>query len=330
MDLRSALSKPFKTLKLRLRGGGRVRDKGSESESNRGGRGTDIEESGAGRRNEPARLHLEVGDTMDRVETNLSLTQTTMSKRRWFPPEILDYTIDLLNDDPKTLRHCCLVTKSWVPRTRKHLFAHIKFTTPRVLESWKKTFPDPSKSPAYHTHTLTISCPDAVRAADATEGGWIPTFSQVASLTLVHFITDFRPFHKFPPTLKSLRLEGSVLSSPQIFALMGTYPLLEDLVVVCHALSTDEDDLYAPRVVIPSISPVFTGTLGIVLGMGITHWLLDLPNGLHFRKLGLTWWHDEDLEWVRKLAIACCDTLESLDVTGGPSSTFVFCFTLSR
>ncbi|KAF9643160.1 hypothetical protein BDM02DRAFT_3081141, partial [Thelephora ganbajun] len=55
--------------------------------------------------------------------------QTTMSNPRQFhlPPEILDYIIDLLHDKPETLKQCCLVSKSWVSRTRKHLFADIEF-----------------------------------------------------------------------------------------------------------------------------------------------------------------------------------------------------------
>jgi hypothetical protein len=244
-----------------------------------------------------------------------------MSNRHCFPPEILDYTIDALHHEPGALRKCCLVAKSWVPRTRKHLFSHVIFTTRQVLESWKTTFPDPSRSSAHHTRTLTIFCPDAATAADAAEGGWIPSFSRILSIHLIGFPISPTPFHKFSPTLKSLRLEGSVLSSPQVFKLVCSYPLLENLVIVCRGLDEDHDP-HTPEVVVPSTSPAFTGTLGVVVGMGAPRWLLSLPNGLRFRKLGLTWRHEEDLQWVREVAIACCDTLESLDVTSVPPGTF--------
>jgi hypothetical protein len=62
------------------------------------------------------------------------LTQTAMSNPD-LPPEILDYIIDLLHDEPETLKRCCLVSKSWVPRTRKHLFADIGFQTEEHLKS---------------------------------------------------------------------------------------------------------------------------------------------------------------------------------------------------
>ncbi|KAF9645264.1 hypothetical protein BDM02DRAFT_3073690, partial [Thelephora ganbajun] len=57
------------------------------------------------------------------------LTQTTMSSphQSHLPPEILDYIVDLLHDEPETLKQCCLVSKSWVSRTRKHLFANVEF-----------------------------------------------------------------------------------------------------------------------------------------------------------------------------------------------------------
>jgi len=89
------------------------------------------------------------------------------------PPEILDNVVDLLHDESDALKVCCLASKSWISRTRKHLFAHVDFPTAAYLESWKETFPDPSISPACYTRTLIIECADTVRAADAEEGGCI-------------------------------------------------------------------------------------------------------------------------------------------------------------
>ena len=89
------------------------------------------------------------------------------------PPEILDHIIDLLHNEPNALKECCLVSKSRVPRTRKHLFANIQFRAANDLKHWKKAFPDPPNSPAYHTRTLFISRPQDVEKADAEEDGWI-------------------------------------------------------------------------------------------------------------------------------------------------------------
>ena len=67
------------------------------------------------------------------------------------PPELLDHVLDLLRYEKRVLGSCCLVSKSWIPRTRKHLFANVRFEIERDLESWKKVFPDPSTSPTCYT-----------------------------------------------------------------------------------------------------------------------------------------------------------------------------------
>ena len=108
--------------------------------------------------------------------------RTTMSDPVHLPPELLNHVVDFLHRRDTALRHCCLVSKSWIPRARKHLFAEIRFNGAKKLQSWKGTFPDPSTSPARYTKTLFIDCPHAVTAADAGEGGWIKVFSQVARL----------------------------------------------------------------------------------------------------------------------------------------------------
>lgn len=59
------------------------------------------------------------------------------------PQETIDHIIDILHNEPETLKACCLASKFWIPRTRKYLFADIWFISVRHLELWKKTFPDP-------------------------------------------------------------------------------------------------------------------------------------------------------------------------------------------
>jgi hypothetical protein len=237
-------------------------------------------------------------------------------------PEILDYIVDLLHDQPKTLKGCCLVSKSWVPRTRKYLFADIKLRSAGDLKSWRKAFPNHANSPAYHTHTLFIGCPQAVKEADAEEGGWIQTFSRVERLMVDCTRAAFNnteislaPFHKFSPSLKSLRVISLIIPRPQVFNLIHSLPLLEDLTLIGHGASAANGD---EPTVVPSTSPAFTGTLELFLYQGMAYTarrLLNLPNGLHFRKLNLLWHDEEDIRWMVELVVACCDTLEYLDVT---------------
>ena len=254
------------------------------------------------------------------------------------PVELLDHVVDLLHDTEDALRNCCLVSKSWIPRTRKHLFAHIKIRYEDNLKSWKEAFPDPSTSPAHYAEALSIGCSHAVTAADAEPGGWITGFSRV-----VHFdVTGqglffglskipLTSFHGFSPVVKSLHVDFDLLPSSRILNLALSFPLLEDLTVIVHlnggfADRDDFDGLSATDQL--SNPPIFTGSLGLFIKRGmelIARRLLSLPGGIHFRKLALGWFREEDLSLTVALVEGCSSTLESLHLTCGLGGTFIRC-----
>ena len=72
------------------------------------------------------------------------------------PEELLDSVVDFLYDERDALKSCCLVSKSWIPRTLEHIFAQVEFFGTENLESWKTTFPDPSTSPACYAKSLSF------------------------------------------------------------------------------------------------------------------------------------------------------------------------------
>ena len=76
--------------------------------------------------------------------------------RRHLPQEIVDHIVDLLRDDPETLKQCCLASKSWVSQVQPHLFHEIRFKWSESLEAWKGAFPDPANSPVYHARSLVV------------------------------------------------------------------------------------------------------------------------------------------------------------------------------
>ena len=100
-----------------------------------------------------------------------------MSNRRRLPQEVRDHIVDRFHDDPETLKRCCLVSKSWVPRTQKHLFSTVNFKS-AYYPKWQKVFPDPKDSPARHTRTLTVDS----ALGSAEEIRWIQSFSRVERL----------------------------------------------------------------------------------------------------------------------------------------------------
>jgi len=260
-------------------------------------------------------------------DTITPCAKTTMSN---IPCELLDQIVDLLHDSQTPLRNCCLVSKSWVPRARRRLFADIHFQTPENLESWKKTFPDPPISPAYYAKLLWIGCPQVVTAEGAEAGGWIASFTSVEHLELGGQDTQargwevaFAVFHGFSPVIKSIRMNASFLPFRHLFDLVLSFPLLEDLGMSdCYDVPIDNDgDSDGLSTTAQALSlPTFTGSLDLHLdeGMGpVVRWLLTPPGGIHFRKLALLWSCEEEVSLTMALMEKCSRTIESIYVCCG-------------
>jgi len=235
------------------------------------------------------------------------------------PPEMLDLIVDHLHDQPATLRVCCLVSKSWVPRTRTHLFAHVRLTSRFPFGSWAKAFPDPLNSPAHHTRSLTIQDYHSTwfaAAAGVDAGHWIRAFHNVVHLDINRH--PFAPLHGLSPTVKSLRLALSRPRLSEVFDLMCSFPLLEDFSFLFYNYEDDLEGWTAP-----STSPRLTGSFKLrsLLGIGpIPRRLLDLPNGLNFTRAILACDKETDFKLVTDLVEGCSNTLESLSIVNSVSS----------
>ena len=231
------------------------------------------------------------------------------------PPEILDLIVDNLCDDSTTLKSCCFVSKSWVPRTRRHLFTRIELTTTPSLERWMKAFPDPSNSPAHYARTLEIRGLEVFDRAGADARAWFHSFNKITRL-FVNTVewdtargTTLIPLHELSPSLKSLQISRRSIPSPKVLDLICSFPLLEDLQL--HSLGTEKD---TDHWVVPSASPKFAGYLHLT---GKNHFiarrLLDFPDGLHFSKV-LVRCYIGDAESASGLVAKCSNTLETLFV----------------
>ncbi|KAF9789338.1 hypothetical protein BJ322DRAFT_1105203 [Thelephora terrestris] len=227
------------------------------------------------------------------------------------PQEICDRIVNFLHDDPETLEQCCLVSKSWVLCTQKHIFAVVKFVIPHDLEAWKNTFPDPSNSPAHHTHTLLIYCMRGTTVADVTKGGWIQTFSSVMRFearnvndaVLEIFLSTFHN------TIKALHMGRSCTLLLQLVNLIYPLLVLRDL-----SLTSCDFDPGGPLTITYSNPPPLTETLGLQVSFGMTsmvHQLLDIPSGLHFRESRLI---SSNFACMGRLVEACSGTLEYLEL----------------
>ena len=127
------------------------------------------------------------------------------------------------------------------------------------------------------------------------------------------------PFHGFSPMLKSLHVAASTLTHSEIFNFARSFPLLEDLSIDSPDNGNDDPNKQ-PNIPQPSTSPPFTGSLRLFAHAGtefIASRLLSLPNGLHFRKLDLTWYRGADSSCTTALVEECCSTLEYIKIDYG-------------
>lgn len=232
------------------------------------------------------------------------------------PPEILDSIVELLCNEPEALKHCCLVSKPWVPRTRKYLFNNIQFNDAIDLKAWKKTFPDPANSPAYYVHSLLFSGQTTLTPADLEESGWVRSFVNVVRLELWGDVTIDEPglgprlvlFGNLLPAIKSLRVVGLLSPSPQLIGLVVSMPLLQDLDIMNFQAGSHDEVEDVPQ---PLVSPVLTGTLVLRHRLEyVVCRLLHLPNGLNFKKLAFRECAEIDFRWVTALAERSSGTLE--------------------
>ena len=235
------------------------------------------------------------------------------------PAELLDHTVDLLQDDTDALKSCCLVSASWVPRTRRHLFANVEFRFEKDLQTWKNTFPDPSASPACYTDHLAITCLEEVTSADAEEHGWITAFSRLVQLHLEFkgLEISLLPFHGFSPALKALHVECSHFPLSRILNLVHSFPLIEDLSLIMADSSYPIEDIDGQHA---AAQPPLLRSLVVYArdGIGpIVSRIFPPQSGLHIRYLHLALTCEDDVFVLSALVERCRFTLESLKVHTG-------------
>ena len=241
------------------------------------------------------------------------------------PPELLDLVVDDLHDQRAALLACGLVSKSWILRARRHIFAHVVLGK-LTIDSWMKAFPDPSDSPAHHTKYLAIISAQLVTAAGTDVGRWIRAFHNIVhlhvdthNLRLDERLDDdgqvsFVPLHGISPTVKSLHLCSTSPRDSEVFGFLCSFPLLEDFTL----------DAFRPRIgaeewETPLASPSLTGSLnlgGVDSGVGpIARRLLDLPGGLNFTKIVSAGACGDDFKATADLVSRCSGTTESLTIS---------------
>ena len=232
---------------------------------------------------------------------------------RYLPPEILDLVVDNLHDQPTTLEACCVVSKSWIPRARRHLFAHVELNTfGPSIGLWMTVFPDPLNSPAHYTRTLTVTGLRFEAGTDDEVTPWLRAFYNVVDLRVETLgWSDPELFRGLSPNIRSLRLVAPMTRPSAMFGLIYSFPLLEDLTLLSLSSEPGDDGW-----VIPSTLPTPTRSLLLSGGIGpVIRRLLDLQNAPHLTKIAFEFLYETDFRLAMNLVSRCSGTLESLDIT---------------
>ena len=236
------------------------------------------------------------------------------------PQEISDYIVDLLQNEHEALKQCCLVSKSWVPRARKNLFAMVRFESPADPVAWMRTFPDPDNSPGYLARSLHVACVADFVAAIEENRRWLLPFSNVVQLEIQNGMRTRSIFFCF-----SLRfpIDYSTTQPLRLFEIVCSLPLLEDLDIG----GLDPGYYLGTSPICPRTSPPLTGTLSLDVSQAMqvtTRALLGLPNGVRFRRFVCTGRaQPDDFGHMMSLVEACSQTLEYIDIKFQPSREFL-------
>ena len=238
------------------------------------------------------------------------------------PNEILDHIVDFLHDKPDVLKLCCLVSKSWVPRSRTHFFPQqVEFKSPADLKKLKEVFQAPKNSPGSYVRSVSFYHVDQLTDADVA---WVRSFEHVVRLDV--FISfgpnvSFTPVHNLSPTLKSLSVGWDDLPLEQVFDLICSFPLLEDLHVFGAGCVRGEGAVSKTLCLPPLIGTLLLQTTEA----GFARKLLELPGLLRFREIVLKPNTGSEFGGVNDLVGRCSDTLECIDLAWcihGKSYTF--------
>ena len=225
------------------------------------------------------------------------LVETTMLPS--LPPEIFDHIVDHLHYYRTTLKACCLVSSSWIPRTRRHLFAWVDFGSPKSFAKWVGYFPDPSNSPAHHTRIISIHA------------------SAITLVTSSDALPWFRAFH----LATRLELQGHWEDGgfSELVHLICSFPLLEDILLGLSVSDSNSRDAWDTPSSSPKLSGAFTlkeNKIGPIIPR-----LLHLPGGVHFTDIAVAC-SIEVTQSVSDLVLRCSHTLESLIIRYFPPCAF--------
>ena len=233
-------------------------------------------------------------------------TETVTAPR--LPQEIIDEILDHLaaGSDLSSLRSCALVSKSWVPSCRRHLFHTLHFTPAAAFE-WSKTFRVPEESPAPYVKDLHVSAGGSDRLFFKCTKG----FTNVERVTLSGDVEWIPKCWRLPQSITSLTIDSDASNLVQVGNIMAQLPNLDSLSLSGDLVPVDRARLVG---IGTTLKGKFGGRLRLTVGYvdrDVLNMLLEIPTGLRFTEVDICGMHGCLLSTVR-LTEACRTTLIKL------------------
>jgi len=221
------------------------------------------------------------------------------------PQEIIDEILDHLaaDSDLTSLRSCVLVSKSWVPSCRRHLFHTVHFT-PATTSRWLKMFRVPEKSPAHYVKDLRVSTGNS----DRLFLKYTPWFTRVERITLLGDGGWTPTCWRLPQSITSLTMKTDTSTLVQVTNIMAQLPNLDSLSLSGVLVPVDKTRLAR---IGSTLKGRFGGRLQLTegyAGRDTLNMLLEIPTGLRFTEVYICGMRGCLLSTVR-LAEACRTTL---------------------
>ena len=241
------------------------------------------------------------------------------------PQELVERMIDLLRSDIGALQACCLVNKTWVSRSRYHLFYQVEILDDTQLHYWISTFPYPVSNVAGFVRHLHIARP---RMLDVSEFS-LEQFTDLEYFSLGDIpdpttrleVAAMANILLLPTPLRSIRLCLERIRAWDISSLFQRFHSLEDLSLLCHVICSQrgiEDTITLEA------SPKLRGELKIITKNDLTLFaalLESLPNGMHFTRASIAI-PLEQPRTINTLLQPLAHTLTSLSIEISPRSEF--------
>ncbi|KAI0647585.1 hypothetical protein C8Q79DRAFT_636548 [Trametes meyenii] len=258
-----------------------------------------------------------------------------MSSRGILPPELYDATIDYLEDDVESLRACGLACKTWLPRSRFHLFRNVRLRHADDVVRFRALVAS-VPGIAHYVRKLSLVADYAGVTAEGAaleDDGWVndtaellPLFTGVTTLALArvrwHALND-ETRAAFAGVFKSVRrlflFEVSFNASRDVIAFLSGFPMLQELCFEAVSWkdspspseTQDGSDEFAEagsmHLSYLFLDPKSSPTL-------VTEWLLQQPGEQCLRTIQLCWRELENTQLVGDLLEASGASLESLQV----------------